>query len=96
MAAQERDQIAKAVADPNMGFTLMGGTATPADVGTGGAMAVGTNSDSSKSRARLVFSEGKAIVQVEFFNPGNDPLKPDFVLDVGRKQDAAIKAGLPA
>ena len=96
MAAKERDQITPSIADPNMGFTLVGGTATPADVGTGGAMALGTNSDGSKSRARLAFSEGKAFVQIEFFNPGNDPLKPDFVLDVARKQDAAVKAGLPA
>ncbi len=95
-AATERDQIAPSIADPNMGFTLVGGTSTPADVGTGGAMAIGSNSDNSKSRARLVFSEGNAFVQIEFFNPGNDPLKPDFVLDIARKQDAAIKAGLPA
>jgi len=95
-AAQEHDQVAPNIANPQMGFTLAGGTATPADVGTGGAMATGTNSDGSKSRARLVFSEGKAFVQIEFFNPGNDPLKPDFVLDIARKQDAAIKAGLPA
>jgi hypothetical protein len=94
-AAKERDQVTPAIADPNMGFTLVGGTATPADVGTGGAMALGTNSDGSKSRARLAFSEGKAFVQIEFFNPGNDPLKPDFVLDVARKQDAAVKTGLP-
>ena len=96
MAAKEHDQIAPAIADPNMGFTLVGGTAIPADVGTGGAMAIGSNSDGSKSRARLAFSEGNAFVQIEFFNPGNDPLKPDFVLDVARKQDAAVKAGLPA
>jgi hypothetical protein len=95
-AAQERDQTAPAVADPNMGFSLVGGTSTPADVGTGGAMAIGSNADSSKSRARVIFSEGKAFVQLEFFNPGNDPLKPEFVLDIARKQDAAIKAGLPA
>jgi hypothetical protein len=95
-AAKELDQIAPNIANPDLGFTLVGGTATPADVGTGGTMAIGTNSDASKSRARLAFSEGKAFVQIEFFNPGNDPLKPDFVLDIGRKQDAAIKAGLPA
>jgi hypothetical protein len=95
-ATQEHDQVAPNIANPQMGFTLVGGTATPADVGTGGAMALGTNSDASKSRARLVFSEGRAFVQIEFFNPGNDPLKPDFVLDIARKQDAAIKAGLPA
>jgi hypothetical protein len=96
MAGKERDQIAPSIASPDMGFTLVGGTSTPADVGTGGAMAIGANSDGSKSRARLVFSEGKAFVQIEFFNPGRAPLQPDFVLDVGRKQDAAIKAGLPA
>jgi hypothetical protein len=56
--------------------TLVGGTATAADVGTGGAMALGTNSDASKQRS------------------GNDPLKPDFALDIARKQDAAVKAGL--
>jgi hypothetical protein len=95
-ATQEHDQVAPNIANPQLGFTLVGGTATPADVGTGGAMATGTNSDASKSRARVVFSEGKAFVQIEFFNPGNDPLKPDFVLDIARKQDAAIKAGLPA
>ena len=95
-ATQEHDQVAPNIANPQMGFTLVGGTATPADVGTGGAMALGTNSDASKSRTRLVFSEGRAFVQIEFFNPGNDPLKPDFVLDIARKQDAAIKAGLPA
>jgi hypothetical protein len=95
-ATQEHDQVAPNIANPQMGFTLVGGTATPADVGTGGAMAMGTNSDASKSRARVVFNEGRAFVQIEFFNPGNDPLKPDFVLDIARKQDAAIKAGLPA
>ncbi|HEY0226945.1 MAG TPA: hypothetical protein VGC05_11265 [Mycobacterium sp.] len=95
-ATQEHDQVAPNVANAQLGFTLVGGTATPADVGTGGAMALGTNSDASKQRARVVFSEGRAFVQIEFFNPGNDPLKSDFVLDVARKQDAAVKAGLPA
>jgi hypothetical protein len=95
-ATEEHDQVAPNVANPQLGFTLVGGTATPADVGTGGAMAIGTNSDAAKQRARVVFSEGRAFVQIEFFNPGNDPFKPDFVLDIARKQDAAVKAGLPA
>jgi hypothetical protein len=95
-ATQEHDQVAPNIADPQMGFTLVGGTATPADVGTGGAMALGANAYGTKARARVVFSEGRAFVQIEFFNPGNDPLKPDFVLDVARKQDAAVKSGLPA
>ena len=95
-AAQERDQVAPNIADPQMGFTLVGGTATPVDVGTGGAMAIGTNSYGSKSRARLGFREGRAFVLIDFFSPGGDPLQPDFVLDVARKQDAAVTAGLSA
>jgi hypothetical protein len=43
-----------------------------------------------------MFTEGKVFAVLEFESAPNDPLQPDFVLDLGRKQDAAIKAGLPA
>ena len=42
-----------------------------------------------------MFTEGKAFVSIDFESPANDPVPQDFVLDVARKQDAAIKAGLP-
>jgi len=93
-AAQARDSNLQVITDPQMG--VKGGTPTPADVGTGGTMAVGTKSDGSRSTGSVMFTEGKVFVDLEFDSPLSDPLQPDFVLDVARKQDAAIKAGLPA
>jgi hypothetical protein len=72
------------------------GTPAPADVGTGGTMALGTSPDGSKAAAVVVFAEGKASALIVFESPPNDPVQSDFVLDIGRKQDAAIKSGLPA
>jgi hypothetical protein len=69
---------------------------TPADVGTGGQMAVGPSPEGNKSKGIVMFTEGKVFAVLEFESAPNDPLQPDFVLDLGRKQDAAIKAGLPA
>ncbi len=93
-AAKARDTVVQILSDPEMG--VKGGTPTPVDVGTGGTMAVGTKSDGSASSAKIYFTEGKVTVTIDFVSPLSDPLQPDFVLDVARKQDAAIKAGLPA
>ena len=68
---------------------------TPVDVGTGGQMAVGPSPDGSKAKAIVMFTEGKVFGVLEFESPPNDPVLPDFASDLGRKQDAAIKAGLP-
>jgi hypothetical protein len=94
-AAQARDMTAQILTDPNMG--VKGGAPTPVDVGTGGTMAIGTTQpDGAKSMASIMFTEGRVFVSIDFEGPANDPLPPDFVLDVARKQDAAVKAGLPA
>jgi hypothetical protein len=90
-AAKDNDSNGK-----NLDMFVKGPPATPADVGTGGALAVGPSPDGSKSAAVVVFAEGKTNVLITFESAPNDPLQPDFVLDIGRKQDAAIKAGLPA
>jgi hypothetical protein len=71
-------------------------TPTPADVGTGGQIAVGPAPDSPKSKGIVMFTEGKVFAVLEFESAPDDPLQPDFVLDLARKQDAAIKAGLPS
>jgi hypothetical protein len=75
---------------------VSGGTTQPADVGTGGTTITGTSPDGSKAVTILLFTEGKSIVTLEFDSAANDPVPPDFVTDIGQKQDAAIKAGLPA
>ena len=42
----------------------------------------------------LLFTEGKAFVTLEFDGPPDMLAPPDFVTDVGQKQDAAVKKGL--
>ena len=94
-ATQARDVTAQTLTDPDMG--VKGGTPTPVDVGTGGTMASGTTTkaDGPKSKSSIMFTEGKTFVSIDFESAANDPVPQDFVLDVARKQDAAIKAGLP-
>jgi hypothetical protein len=89
-ASQALDQSAKAIQELSVKAPP-----TPADVGTGGQMAVGPSPDGSKSKAIVMFTEGKVFTVLEFESPPNDPVQPDFVLDLGKKQDAAIKSGLP-
>jgi len=64
-------------------------------VGTGGTTLSGASPDGSKSVTALMFTEGRGFVTLEFVG-GSDspPPPPDFVTDVGQKQDAAVKKGL--
>ncbi|WIM87655.1 hypothetical protein PT015_22940 [Candidatus Mycobacterium wuenschmannii] len=66
-----------------------------ADVGTGGTLLSGTSPDGSKSVTALLFTEGRGFVTLEFVGGvDSPPPPPDFVIDVGHKQDAAVKKGL--
>ena len=81
-------------AKATLGTTVVGGTPAPIEIGTGGISASGSSPDKSKSVTVVLFTEGKAFVTLEFDGPpGADP-PPDFILDVGQKQAAAIKNGL--
>ena len=74
------------------------GTWQPVDVGSHGAMisgGSGTAPDSAKAVTVLLFTEGNALVNMEFDSPPDAPMDPDAVIDIGRKQDAAIKDQLP-
>jgi len=77
-----------------LGSTVTGGSPAPAAVGTGGTMISGTAADGSKAVTVLLFTEGKAFVNLEFDSAPNDPLPPQFVTAVGQKQDTGIKNGL--
>jgi hypothetical protein len=77
-----------------LGDMVKGGTPAPAAVGTGGTTVSGTSPDGSKAVTVLLFAEGKAFVNLEFDSAPNDPVPPQFVTDVGQKQDTAIKNGL--
>jgi hypothetical protein len=39
----------------------------------------------------LSFTEGNVATTIEFDGPSNDPAPPDFVTELGQKQDTAIK-----
>jgi len=77
-----------------LGDSVKGGTPAPAAVGNGGTTVSGTSPDGSKAVTVLLFTEGKAFVNLEFDSPPNDPVPAQFVTDVGQKQDTAIKNGL--
>lgn len=64
---------------------------TPAPVGTGGTMVTGTSPDGTESVTVLSFTEGNVATTIEFDGPPNDPAPPDFVTELGQKQDTAIK-----
>lgn len=65
-----------------------------AEVGVGGVTISGLSPDHSKGVTVLLFTEGKALVTLEFDGPSFALAPTDFVTDVGQKQDEAIKKGL--
>ena len=73
------------------------GAPQPIDVGSNGFMVVGVAADPSKQMeiSVAVFIEGRAFVELESdCSPGN-PTPNDVMLGLARKQDAAVKNGLP-
>jgi hypothetical protein len=80
----------------NYATKLSGAAWQPVDVGSNGVLASGESPDKSHAVTVLLFTEGKALVSLEFDSNPNDPIDRDIALDIGRKQDAAIKANLPS
>lgn len=64
------------------------------NVGTDGTTLSGKSPDGSKGVTVLLFTEGRGFVTLEFDGPVDSLPPPDFVTDVGQKQDAAVKKGL--
>ncbi|MGO9253815.1 MAG: hypothetical protein ACLP5J_21230 [Mycobacterium sp.] len=81
-------------AKSGQGNTVTNSTTQPSGVGTGGTTVLGNSPDGSKGVTLLLFTEGKAFVTLEFDGPHDMLAPPDFVTDVGQKQDAAVKKGL--
>lgn len=70
------------------------GKPAPADIGVGGTTITGFPEDRSKGVTMLLFTEGKAFVTLEFDGPIYALAPPDFITEVGQKQDAVIKKRL--
>lgn len=92
-AGQAMEGFSQTFTDPQLGVK---GPVSPAEVGSKGTVVVGQSPDGAKSVGIVVFTEGKVFTVIELNSPPDDAVQQDFLVDLARKQDAAIKAGLPA
>lgn len=92
-AGQAFDVMSQTISDPNLGIK---GPVSSADIGSRATVVVGQSPDGAKSVAMVIFTEGRVFTVLELDSPPNDPVSQDFILELARKQDAAIKSGLPA
>lgn len=79
---------------PTIGSTITGATTRPAPVGSNGTMAVGTSADGSKATTLLLFNEGPALVRLEFQSAPGDVTTDQFVINIGKMQQIALRTGL--
>ncbi|HEX9832077.1 MAG TPA: hypothetical protein VGA66_03165 [Mycobacterium sp.] len=79
---------------PAFGTTITGGTPRPVPVGTDGTMAVGMSKDGSKATTLLLFTEGPALVRLEFQSAPGDVTTDEFVINIGKLQQIALRTGL--
>jgi hypothetical protein len=79
-----------------LGTIITGDRPQPWPVGTGGTVVSGTSRDGSKAVTVLLFTEGRAVVRLEFGSAPGDPMPPQVVTDVGNKQEIAIRPGCRA
>jgi cytoskeletal protein RodZ len=72
------------------------GAPQPADVGDGGnsIIATGKSPDGSKGITEVYFTQGKALVNIEFSSAPNDPVLPETALAVAKMQDTQVKNNL--
>jgi hypothetical protein len=73
---------------------VAGGTPGPIAVGGDGQTISGTYPGQDKSGTLVFFTEGRAMVRLEFQSAPGDPTTPAFVLNVAKMQDIALRTGL--
>ena len=74
--------------------TVTGGAPKPVSVGTDGVVITGTYPDENKAVTLMYFSEGRALVRLEFQSATGDVTKDKFVTDIGKMQQIALRVGL--
>lgn len=79
---------------PTIDTVVAGATPRPVPVGTDGTIAVGTSPDGSKATTLLLFTEGPALVRLEFQSVPGDATTDEFVVNVGKMQQIALRTGL--
>ncbi|MCV7160662.1 MULTISPECIES: hypothetical protein [Mycobacteriaceae] len=75
---------------------VTGGTPQPFPVGTDGTIVAGVSPDGAKAVTLLMFTEGRALVRLEFDSAPGQPASPEVVTSVGRMQEIALRVGVPA
>ena len=75
--------------------TVVTGAPAPVEVGDQGVMAIGTSPDGSKAVTVLLFTQGKALVSMNFESAPNDPVPPEQAQDIALQQATLIADGLP-
>jgi hypothetical protein len=74
--------------------TVTGGAPKPVAVGSDGVMITGTYPDENKAVTLMFFTEGRALVRLEFQSATGDTTTDKFVTAVGKMQQIALRVGL--
>ncbi|MEV0672228.1 hypothetical protein [Mycobacterium sp. NPDC050441] len=74
---------------------VTGGQPQPVPVGSNGTVISGTAPDGKKAVTLLMYTQGRAVVRLEFDSNPDDPVPPQTVAGVGRMQQIALRIGLP-
>lgn len=74
---------------------VAGGAPAASPVGTDGVTISGTYPDDDKAITLLYFTEGRALVRLEFQSAAGDVTTDRYVSTVGKMQQIALRVGLP-
>lgn len=77
------------------GTVVSGGSAQPWPVGTDGTVIRGMSPDGGKAVTLLLFTEGRALARLEFQSAAGDLTTDQFVTNIGKMQQIALRIGQP-
>ncbi|WP_418767054.1 hypothetical protein [Mycobacterium neumannii] len=80
---------------PKLDQVAVDATPRPVPVGTDGTIAVGESVDRSKAVTLVLFTQGPALVRLEFQSAQGDAPTEEFVINIGKMQNVALRVGLP-
>jgi len=73
---------------------VTGGSPAPIGVGNDGVVIAGAYPDQEKAVTVLLFTEGRALARLEFQSAAGDTTTDEFVTNVGKMQQIALRVGL--
>ncbi|MDO0974661.1 hypothetical protein [Mycolicibacterium frederiksbergense] len=88
------DAAAAAALQQAVNTRKVSGDPQPMGVGQGGVVIRGTRPDEDKAVTLLLFTEGPALVRLEFQSADGDVTTDPFVTSVGKMQQIALRVGL--